>query len=223
MHDQLLGSTQPVLSISLEPGESIVGETGGFAWMTDSIQMAAAPRHDLDAGTHPVALSAYTAKGAGGTVAFAAKVPGSILGVEVAPGREYLVHRSAFLAGTPGIELTTGLRQPLPAPAGQVSDFTLCRIAGNGRAWVELSGDVVRRDLPAGTSLRTRPWHIGMCDASVTIQVAELPGPASRSASDAAHQFAVLSGPGSVWLQSMQLLASPQARLTASSSGTIPR
>ena len=40
MHDQLLGSTQPVLSISLEPGESIVAATGEFAWMTDSIQMA---------------------------------------------------------------------------------------------------------------------------------------------------------------------------------------
>ncbi len=222
MHDQLLGSTQPVLSISLEPGESIVGETGEFAWMTDSIQMTAGPGHDLADGSHPMTLSAYTAKGAAGTVAFASRVPGSILSVEIAPGREVLVHRSAFLAGTPGIEVTGGLRQQLRAAAGEAGDFTLRRIGGSGRAWVELSGDVVKRDLAAGTSLRTRPWHIGMCDASVTIQLAELQEPSSHLAGDTAFQFAVLSGPGSVWLQSMQLPASPQPRLTASTAGTDP-
>jgi uncharacterized protein (AIM24 family) len=43
VRDQLLGSTQPVLSISLEPGESIIAATAEFAWMTDSMQMAAGP------------------------------------------------------------------------------------------------------------------------------------------------------------------------------------
>ena len=40
MHDQLLGATQPVLSISLGPGESIVAGAGEFLWMTDSILMS---------------------------------------------------------------------------------------------------------------------------------------------------------------------------------------
>ena len=34
----------PVLSISLDPGESVVAETGEFSWMTDSIQMSAGGR-----------------------------------------------------------------------------------------------------------------------------------------------------------------------------------
>ncbi len=50
----------------------------------------------------------------------------------------------------------------------------LRRIAGRGRAWIELSGDVVRRELPVGGSLRTHPWHIGMFDASVAVQMAEI-------------------------------------------------
>lgn len=233
MHDQLLGSTQPVLSISLEPGESIVGETGEFAWMTDSIQMTVGPGSCLASGQHTVALartfgessallSAYTAKGAAGTVAFASRLPGSILGIEVMPGREYLVHHRAFLAGTPGIEVTTGFQQPLRIGAAQAGEFILQRIGGCGRAWVALSGDVVKRDLAAGTSLRTHPWHIGMSEASIAVQMAELRPTASTSAGNDAHQFAVLSGPGSVWLQSMQLLASPQAQLAASVAGAGP-
>ena len=100
VHDQLLGSTQPVLSISLEPGERIIAETGEFAWMTDSIRMTAASAH----------LSDYTATNQQGTVAFVARLPGTIVPIEVTPGHEYLVHRNGFLAGTPGIELATGFR-----------------------------------------------------------------------------------------------------------------
>ncbi len=40
MQDQVLGSPMPVLSISLEPGESVLAEAGEFAWMTDSIQLS---------------------------------------------------------------------------------------------------------------------------------------------------------------------------------------
>ena len=121
VRDMVLGSTQPVLAISLEPGESVVGPMGGFAWMTDSIQMAA--------GQH--GLSTYTAKDAVGTIAFAARRPGRILSVEVAPERDYLVSQRGFLAGTPGIEVGT---QPL----GQSS--VLRRIYGRGRAWLPAGG-----------------------------------------------------------------------------------
>jgi uncharacterized protein (AIM24 family) len=179
MRDELLGTTQPVLSISLDPGESVVAEVGEFAWMTDSIEMAAgeAPR-----------LVVYTATDEPGVVAFASKRPGCILGVDVGPGQEgYLVRESSFLAGTPGVRVSPG-----------EGGLALRRICGSGRAWVELGGDVVRRELAAGQSLRAHPRHIGMVDATVAIQVAVVHGTSGHDA----HPCAVLSGPGAVWLQS---------------------
>ncbi len=180
--------------------------------MTDSIQMSAsadgamadAARRTL--GRSSIPLSVYTARQAAGTIAFASRMPGTIVGIDVGPGQEYLVHRRGFLAGTPGIEVTTGFRQALPGEAA-ADDFVLQRISGHGRAWVELSGDVIARDLAAGASLRTHPWHIGMCGGSVVVLMAELAEAASRDPAADARYFAVLSGPGSVWLQSMQLLA----------------
>ncbi len=44
MRDQLIGNGAPVLSILLEPGESVVAEAGEFSWMTDSIQMSTGMR-----------------------------------------------------------------------------------------------------------------------------------------------------------------------------------
>jgi uncharacterized protein (AIM24 family) len=88
-------------------------------------------------------------------------------------------------------------------PAGQRDGpgLALWRIGGRGRAWVWLSGDVTRRELTAGQSLRAHLGHIGMFGVTVALQVARVPGIADRDA----YSWAVLSGPGSVWLQSMPI------------------
>jgi uncharacterized protein (AIM24 family) len=197
MQDQLLGTTQPVLSISLEPGESIIAEAGGFAWMTDSIAMAAAD----DARCEP-RLCVYTATGEPGVVAFAAKLPGRIITVEVGAGYEgYLVREASFLAGTPGVRIIAEAGLPVPGSHGGGQGLALWRIGGSGRAWVELPGDVVRRELTAGQSLRAHPRHVGMFDATVAVQVAQVPG--ISGGDDDSYPCAVLSGPGEVWLRSM--------------------
>jgi len=200
MRDQLIGATVPVLSVSLEPGESVMAEAGEFAWMTDSIQMSAGP----SAGGGPP-LSSYLAKGAAGTVAFAARLPGSILPVEVGPGREFLVHRHGFLAGTPGIQLGVGFRQAFSAGLFARHGFLLQRIGGEGRAWVELAGEPVRHELAAGESLRAHPGHVGLFESTVAFQMMRVPGVVNRYFGGDTHHFGVLSGPGTVWLQSVPL------------------
>jgi uncharacterized protein (AIM24 family) len=180
-----------VLSVCLSPGESVVAEAGEFSWMTDSIQMST--------GTP----STYTATDSAGTIAFAAKLPGSILGIDIGPKHEYLVHRRGFLAGTAGIAVSAGFQQSFSSGIFGGEDLVLQRVAGQGRAWIELSGEVVSYDLAAGQSLRAHPGHVGMFTSSVSFQVMRVPGVTNRYFSGDTHHFAVLSGPGAVWLQSM--------------------
>ena len=218
MRDQLIGNGAPVLSILLEPGESVVAQAGEFSWMSDSIQVTA-PAADGTGdppdgpGGSPVPLSTYSATGTAGTVAFAAKLPGSIRAVHVTPGRDYLVHRHGFLAGTAGIQVGTGFRQALGPGVFAAGGFVLHRISGEGRAWIELGGEVVPWPLAAGQSVRVHPGHVGMFEATVSFQVMRVPGMANRYFAGDTHHFAVLSGPGRAWLQSAPLpvLACPLA------------
>ena len=216
MKEQLLGTTLPVLSISLDAGESVVAETGEFSWMTDSIQMSTgmgggAGGHGVmgalkrAAGGSSLFLSTYTATDSPGTIAFASKLPGSILGVDIGSGADYLVHRHGFLAGTPGIQISAGFQQSFTAGIFAGEGFVLQRVGGQGRAWIELAGEVVTYNLAPGESLRVHPGHVGMFTASVSFQVMRVPGIANRYFGGDVHHFAVLSGPGSVWLQSMPL------------------
>ena len=216
MKEQLLGTTLPVLSISLDAGESVVAETGEFSWMTDSIQMSTgmgggAGGHGVmgalkrAAGGSSLFLSTYTATDSPGTIAFASKLPGSILGVDIGSGADYLVHRHGFLAGTPGIQISAGFQQSFSAGIFAGEGFVLQRVGGGGRAWIELAGEVVTYNLAPGESLRVHPGHVGMFSASVSFQVMRVPGVTNRYFGGDAHHFAVLSGPGAVWLQSMPL------------------
>jgi uncharacterized protein (AIM24 family) len=180
MQDQLLGVTQPMLSIELDSDECVIGEASRFAWMTDSIEMAVADE---------TGECAYTAIGEPGVVAFASQQPGRILSVEVGPqDGGYLVRRSDIIARTPGVKIRVD-----PAEHG----LALWRIGGSGRAWVGLAGDMVRRELTAGQSLRAHPEHIGMFDGTVAIQITQVHGISSR---DSDYPCAVLSGPGAIWL-----------------------
>src|SRR6516164_9911979 len=217
MREQIHGTTMPVLSVHLDPGESVVAEAGEFSWMTDSIQMstqvpagAVAGRGLMGAlkrvvgGSSPL-MSTYTAQGCPGTITFAAKVPGSILPLDVGPGPECLVHRHGFLAGTPGIEVSAGFQRSFRAGIFAEEGFVLHRIGGQGRAWAELSGQVIPHELAPGESLRVHPGHVGLFPTSVAFQVVRVPGITNRYFGGDADYFAELSGPGTVWLQSMPL------------------
>jgi uncharacterized protein (TIGR00266 family) len=230
MKEQLLGTTLPVLSLSLDAGESVVAEAGEFSWMTDSIQMSTGMGgggvggHGVmgalkrAVGGSSLFLSIYTAKDAAGVIAFASKLPGSILGVDISPQSEYLVHRHGFLAGTPEIQISAGFQQSFSAGVFAGEGFILQRVGGHGRAWIELAGEVVTYNLAPGESLRVHPGHVGMFTASVSFQVMRVPGITNRYFGGDEHHFAVLSGPGSVWLQSM-----PMPVLAASLAPYLPQ
>jgi uncharacterized protein (AIM24 family) len=215
MQEQVHGTAMPVLSIHLEPGESVVAEAGEFSWMTDAIQMSTQITGSMAgesligglgrAHGSPVLTSTYTAQGGPGTISFAAKTPGSILPVDVGLGTEYLVHRHGFLAGMPGVEISVGFQQSFHAGIFAGEGFVLHRIGGQGRAWAEMSGQVIPHELAPGESLRVHPGHVGLFQASVAFQVVRVPGITNRYFGGDAHYFAELSGPGTVWLQSMPL------------------
>ena len=216
MRAQIHGTTMPVLSVHLDPGESVVAEVGEFSWMTDSIQISTGiggdaggtsltGARDRDTGGSPLPMSTYTAQGAPGTITFAPKVPGSILPVDICLGTEYLVHRHGFLAGTPGVAVSAGFQRAFRAGIFAGEGFALRRLGGQGRAWAELAGQVIPHELAAGQSLRVHPGHVGLFQASVSFQVVRVPGITNRYFGGDAHYFAELSGPGTVWLQSLPL------------------
>src|ERR1700761_8254023 len=107
MQSRITGTTMPVLELLLEPNETVISEAGELSWMSSSVQMTThtqmgggggffgALRRVAGGGT--LFMTEYRAFGGVGEVAFATRVPGHIVQVEVAQGHEYLVHRHGCL------------------------------------------------------------------------------------------------------------------------------
>jgi uncharacterized protein (TIGR00266 family) len=216
MEETIHGTTMPVLELSLQPGEAVVSEAGQFSWMSDSMQMntntggGMAGKGIMGAVKRAVSgasimMTTYTAQGGPGSIAFASKVPGHILPIDVSPGNEFMVHRHGFLCAMSGIELSMGFQQSFRGGIFGGEGFILQKIAGTGRAFVELQGEVIVYDLQPGQTMRVHPGHAGLFQGSVTFSVVKVPGLANRYMGADGHHFVVLTGPGRIWLQSMPL------------------
>ncbi|HTX58664.1 MAG TPA: AIM24 family protein [Verrucomicrobiae bacterium] len=215
MKTKITGTTLPVLEVGLEAGDKIVAEPGEFSWMTENVQLNTTAMTAGAKGIFGVlgrALSGggifmteYTAQSGNGLIAFAAKVPGQILQVDVAPGHGYMIHRHGFLCATEGVELTMGFQKALGAGIFGGNGFILQRLAGTCSAWVELGGEIVIYDLQPGESIQVHPGHIGMFQESVNFDIRFMRGVANALFGGDGLFIAHLTGPGKVWLQTLTM------------------
>jgi uncharacterized protein (AIM24 family) len=236
MKAQILGTTLPVLEFDLDPGDKIISEPGQFSWMSANIQLQTSA---MSAGAKSIwgvigralagggiFMNEYQALGGSGLVAFAAKVPGTIMEVSVSPGQNYMIHRHGFLAGTEGVELAVGFQKSLGAGIFGGDGFILERLSGNATAWVELGGEVFSYDLAAGEQLMVHPGHIGMFDATVNFDITIIPGIKNIIFGGDGLFVGRLTGPGKVWLQTLTMpnlahAISPYMGREAAAPGTI--
>jgi uncharacterized protein (TIGR00266 family) len=215
MHSHVLGNTRPVLELSLERGEGLVAETGQLSWMTGGIELRTTTN---TAGTTGflgaigralsgggLFMTEYTAPYAPGTVAFAAKIPGRMIEIQVQPGQGFLIHKHGFVCGTAGVQLGTGFQQSLGAGIFGGNGFLLQRLSGYCTAWVELGGEVVERTLAPGETIRVHPGHVGMFEESVNFSITTLRGISNIFFGGDGLFLAELTGPGRIWLQTLTL------------------
>jgi uncharacterized protein (AIM24 family) len=148
-------------------------------------------------------MTEYHAEGSRGVVAFATKLPGHIVPVEVAAGQTYMIHRHGFLCGAPSIELGVGFQQSLGAVIFGGNGFILQKMSGAGSAWIELGGEIVTFDLAKGETLRVHPGHVGMFEANVHFEITRIKGIANMLFGGDGIFLASLTGPGRVWLQTL--------------------
>ncbi len=213
METKLSGTSMPVLQIGLQPGEKIIAETGQLSWMTTSIQLHTTTATGGSTGFFGALkravgggglfMTEFSAVGTPGVVAFAAKVPGEIMKLDIAPGRGYKVHRHGYLCGTEGVAVGVGFQRSLGVGLFGGEGFILQQVTGQGTAWVELGGEIVSYDLPAGEQLLVHPGHVGLFEDTVTLDIRMMRGIRNALFGGDGLFLTELTGPGKVWLQTL--------------------
>ena len=215
MDAQIHGTVLPVLEVTLNPGEKLVSESGEMSWMSSEIEMVTTTQTagakgmmgvlKRAVGGGGIFMTEFAATNASGQVAFATKMPGQIMPVQVQPGGELMIQRSGFLCATEGVELTVGFQKKLGAGIFGGEGFLLQKMGGSAQAWVELDGEVIVRDLQPGEVLRVNPGHVGMFQAQMAFDIQMVPGIKNKLFGGEGLFLATLTGPGRVWLQTLPI------------------
>jgi uncharacterized protein (AIM24 family) len=84
--------------------------------------------------------------------------------------------------------------------------FILQKVTGPGTVWLDLSGELVERDLQAGERLFVHAGHVGIQTPSVQFDIQMVSGFKNILFGGEGLFLATLTGPGHVWLQSMPIM-----------------
>ncbi|RFB79212.1 TIGR00266 family protein [Methylovirgula sp. 4M-Z18] len=211
MRYQISGTVMQTVAIDLAPGETVYSQTNCMAWMNDAVRMdthtgggfLAGLRRSFGGGSFFV--TDFTAQGAG-HVAFAPRFPGTIIPVQLQASQSLICRKETFLVAEKAISLELAWQKSIGAGFFGGSGFVLQKVTGPGMVWLDLSGELVERDLAPGERLLVHAGHVGVIEPSVGFDIQRVAGFKNILFGGEGLFLATLTGPGHIWLQSMPIL-----------------
>ena len=222
MRYKIQGDNMPVVICALDAGESMVCEAGAMSWMSPNMEMET--KAGSAGGFFGRMISGesgfqnhYTAKGGNGLIAFTSNFPGNILAIDITPDKPIIIQKRAFLACTTGVNMEVFFQKKIGTALFGGEGFIMQKLSGSGVVFLELDGSVINYDLKAGDTMLVSTGHLAMMDATVTMDIQQIKGVKNVLFGGESLFNTVVTGPGTVTLQTM-----PMSNLVAAVAARIP-
>jgi uncharacterized protein (TIGR00266 family) len=218
---EIKGSEMQFVEIELDPGEAAIGEAGSMFFMDAGITMdtvfgdgsggggglfgrlLGAGKRLLTGESLFTTIYANQAS-AKQRVAFGAPYPGKILPMDLKQlGGTLLCQRDAFLCAARGVSLGIAFQQKLGVGFFGGEGFILQKLEGDGLAFVHAGGTVLKRELQPGQTLFVDTGCLVAYTPSVNFEIQYVGKIKTALFGGEGLFFAKLTGPGTVWLQSL--------------------
>lgn len=218
------GTTLPVVTIELQPGETIYSESGGMSWMTGNVEMNTGSGGGLGkmfrralAG-ETLFITDFSVRSGRGIVAFASEFPGKILPFDLKAGESLIVQKDAFMCAEKSVDLDLSFRKRLGTGLFGGEGFIMQKLTGPGLAFLEVDGEVVEYSLGSGEALQVDTGHLAAMESTVDFDVTMVKGFRNILLGGEGLFLASVRGPGKVWLQTM-----PMAKLARKIAQFMPQ
>lgn len=220
---KIYGEDMQFVEIELDPGEAAVGEAGAMMFMEDGIAMDTVFGDGSDqqkgfwnklagAGKRLVTgeslfTTVFQNQGQGKRkVAFAAPYPGTLIAVNLPDvGGMLICQKDSFLCAAKGVALGIAFQKRLGVGLFGGEGFIMQKLEGDGLAFIHAGGTLYARDLAPGETLRVDTGCIVALTSTVSYDIQYVGKLKSALFSGEGLFYAVLRGPGKIWLQSLPL------------------
>ena len=218
---EIKGSEMQFVEVELDPNEAAVGEAGSMMFMDAGISMETVFGDGsastsglfgklLGAGKRLVTgeglfTTVYTNQGNRKLrVAFAAPYPGKILPMDLKQlGGMLICQKDSFLCAAKGVSLGIYLQQRLSVGFFGGEGFIMQKLEGDGLAFVHAGGTVVKRELQAGQTLMIDTGCVVAFTSNINFEIQYVGKVKTALFGGEGLFFAKVTGPGTVWLQSL--------------------
>lgn len=219
---KIFGSDMQLVEIELDPREAVIAEAGAMMYMDSSIHMETIFGDGsgkegpgimgklFSAGKRVITgeslfMTAFENQGGGKEkVAFAGPYPGKIISFDLTEyNGKMICQKDAFLCAAKGVSVGIAFQRKLGTGFFGGEGFIMQKLEGDGLAFAHAGGTIIKRDLLPGETLKVDTGCIVAMTGTVNYDIEMVKGIKSAFFGGEGLFFARLSGPGTVWLQSM--------------------
>jgi uncharacterized protein (TIGR00266 family) len=218
---EIFGNEMQYVEITLDPNEMVIAEAGAMMYMTPDIKMETTfgdPSKQekgflgkvLSAGKRVITgeslfMTTFSACGTGrAKVAFASPYPGKIVPMHLDQlGGELICQKDSFLCGARGTQIGIAFQKKIGVGLFGGEGFIMQRLTGDGIVLVHAGGTLMQRNLAAGEMLKVDTGCLVALTPSVNYDIQFVGGIKNTLFGGEGLFFAALTGPGTIWLQSL--------------------
>ncbi|ABR50311.1 protein of unknown function DUF124 [Alkaliphilus metalliredigens QYMF] len=210
MEYKLVGTTMPLIELTLQKGETIKSQSGAMKWMDSMVDM----RTSMNGGIGGLFkrklmgesgfLNFFQATSNGQRIAFGHTFPGHIIPIDVT-NRSIICQKRSFLCSTEEVELEIAFQKRLGSGFFGGEGFIMQELRGKGMAFVEIDGESVEIQLKAGESIKVETGSVGMYESTIQMSVEMVKGFSNMLFGGEGLFLTTLTGPGLVWIQTMPI------------------
>ena len=220
---EIFGDDMQLVEIELDPKESVVAEAGSMMYMNNDITLDTifGDGSDSDKGKgmmgkllgagkrvvtgESLFMTLFTNDGRGKEkVAFAGPHPGKIIPFDLSEMDEKIVcQKDAFLCAAKGVSIGIEFQKKIGTALFGGEGFIMQKLEGNGLAFLHAGGTIIERELQAGEKIKVDTGCIVALSKDVNYDIEYVGNIKSAVFGGEGFFYAVLQGPGKVWLQSL--------------------
>jgi uncharacterized protein (TIGR00266 family) len=204
------GDDMQAVVVTLDPSEAVHAEAGAMLYLEDGITMDTGTQGGVWKGIkrafvgESFFITTFENKGRQRRdAAFAAPYPGKIIPVDLGTEGVYLCQKDAYLCSAYGIDISVAFNKRIGAGLFGGEGFILQRLQGDGLAFIHAGGTVLERTLERGESLRVDTGCLVAFQESVDYDIQFIGGFKNTLFGGEGLFFALLKGPGKVYLQTL--------------------
>jgi uncharacterized protein (TIGR00266 family) len=220
---RIFGEEMQCVEIELDPQETVVAEAGAFMYMDNGIEMQTIFGDGSKQGSgfldklwgagkrlltgESLFMTAFTHTTQGkAKVAFASPYPGKIIPLDLQQlGGKIICQKDSFLCAAKGVAIGIEWQRKLGTGLFGGEGFIMQKVEGDGMAFCHAGGHIIERELKPGESLRIDTGCIVAYTSGIVFDIKFVGGIKNTLFGGEGVFFAVLTGPGKVWLQTLPI------------------